>query len=99
MTASVDPFRLIVDYVGDDHTLGSGRVVVVQVKAPNLDRPGILASGSYVVVRYSTDSWDTVKGEYSGSKGIHFTPPTPNMYRDRSVVIRPTAIESGWDEC
>ena len=38
-------------------------------------------------------------GVKKGAKGIHPTPTTTNIDRDRSVVSRPTATEVGRDEC
>ena len=35
---------------------------------------------------------DAVMGVHAGSKGIHPTPSTPKTDRDRSAVIRPTAM-------
>ena len=51
MTAAVPPPIIIVDSVGDDHTLGSAIAEAVEVKALTRDRPISLASESDVVVR------------------------------------------------
>ena len=69
------------------------------IKYYNQERPGSIVSVADVVVRHRMDSWEKGTWVQSGYKEIHPTPPNPNMYRGRSVVSIPTAMEVVQDDC
>ena len=61
LDSSRGSFRLLVNYVCEEHTLVSRRAVAVLVNDPHQERTGSISSGTYMLIRDRAASWETAE--------------------------------------